>query len=937
MKNGNVQPPESCGENARESLGVLGSLSESERYCLLADMAMDWEYWVRPDGSLGYVSPSCERITGYRADEFIQDPDLMRRVVHPDDWRRVGEDHIRKVAECPREACDRLEFRVIRRDGVERWISHLCWEFRDAQGRPLGRRGSNRDITDEVAERETFEESLVESEGRFRLAVGSDITALKKSEDALRESQRDLNRAQAVAHTGSWRLDVREDRLIWSEENHRIFGVPCGTAMTYEFFLKIAHPEDRGFLQEKWTAALAGAAYDVEHRIIVDGRVKWGRERAELELDENGNPVAGFGTTQDITDLKQAEELIQSEALFPQENPFPVLRATEEGILTFANRASASLLRCWGCGVGEVAPEAVLELIREAVRDDLPRETEVRCDDRDIWLVLVPITEKGHVNIYGRDVTNRKAVEDALRRSEQRYRSLFISMSEGFAHNELVVDEEGRPVNYRFLELNPAFEEQTGLKAADVVGRTVLEVMPQTDLFLIERYGQVVLTGQPAHFESYFGALDRWYEVHAFRTQPMRFGVVFLDVTQRKIAEERLLKLNAELEDRVRARTAELEQRAEQLARLASELTLAEQRERRRLAQILHDHLQQLLVGAKFGLEALVRRVPEDQKDRVVQIDDLLTESIRASRSLTMELSPPILHEAGLAAGLEWLSRWMAEKHGLEVNLKGDSDATTDREDVKVLLFQSTRELLFNVVKHAGVTQARVELTRQGDDHLRVEVSDGGVGFETSEMWDRSSRMSGGFGLFSIRERLQMLGGRLEISSEPQHGSRFTLIAPMRSPLAAARTDALPEKDDLPEESAIILRRDIPDQIIKVLVVDDHAVMREGLTYLLEDEEDLEVVAEAPSGREAVRLAGQLRPDVILMDFSMPGMDGVEATRIIHAEHPEIRIIGLSMYEESDRSAAMLAAGAATYVTKSGRPEALVAAVRGLGSRRTDE
>lgn len=153
-------------------------------------------------------------------------------------------------------------------------------------------------------------------DGRWQGLVRN-ITERKRIEAALRQSQADLKRAQAVAHTGSWRLDVTRNELVWSDESYRIFGIPVGTPMTYEGFLASVHPDDRAMVEARWQAALRGQPYDVEHRVIANSEVRWLRERAELDFDQDGALRGGIGTAQDVTERREAAERLEtSEARF---------------------------------------------------------------------------------------------------------------------------------------------------------------------------------------------------------------------------------------------------------------------------------------------------------------------------------------------------------------------------------------------------------------------------------------------------------------------------------------------------------------------------------------------------------------------------------------------------------------------------------------------
>jgi PAS domain S-box-containing protein len=442
------------------------------------------------------------------------------------------------------------------------------------------------------------------------------------------------------------------------------------------------------------------------------------------------------------------------------------------------------------------------------------------------------------------------------------------------------------------------------------------------------------------------------------------------DVTEQRQAEENLREsedrmrlFSVQLEQLVEERTDELTQSQAQLRALATELNLTEQQERKRLAAELHDHLAQMLVlcRLKLGQSRRIPGVVEDCQRLIRQTEEVLDEALTYTRTLVADLAPPVLHDFGLPAALKWLAAYM-ERHELAVTLEvPDNSHLALPEDQAVLLFQSARELLMNTSKHAETGAATLSLSQQ-NGALHIEVRDEGKGMDP--LAAQVPSLSSKFGLFSIRERMRALGGAFQIESAPGRGTTARLMLPLggeaaealcakrdascgkrdeRDPVCATR-DALnggavnsssehasrltDHASRLPGASRIAPHGSRP--MIRVLLVDDHAMVRQGLRTVLDGYADMEVVGEAANGEEAVALAETLDPAVVVMDINMPHMNGIEATAAIKERSPDTIVIGLSVNAQGDNQQAMTAAGASMLLTKEAAVDELYRSIQDL-------
>lgn len=497
------------------------------------------------------------------------------------------------------------------------------------------------------------------------------------------------------------------------------------------------------------------------------------------------------------------------------------------------------------------------------------------------------------------------------------------------------------------LQYRPIFINSAGLSMVglDTVNEAQLKFVkdfyfPDDHPFILNEFiPQVLREGRGEteirfrHFKTNQGI---WMLCNIFQLQDIEGNTIGLatvsrNITERKEKERQLNEWKDTLEVRIEERTRELVSSQNRLRSLASQLSLTELRERAKLANDLHDYLAQLLVVGRMKLsqaKPLLDQSPEVEQI-VYEIDHVFEQALTYSRTTISELKPPNFQEKGLIQPLELLSEQM-KKHGLLVTLSTSDDRIFLPEGHAVALFQSIRELLFNVLKHANVDQATINVTTPNEDEIHVTVEDRGTGLGPNAM--QRALDPGHLGLFAVQERIEALNGFVDIFSKEGHGTRVVLVLPIAPSTPASATTnhsnttileaAVPHGQSLLSS----LKTSVSDRI-RVLVVDDNTLVRNELLRALKTYSDLEIVGEAENGEVAVRLSLHLQPDVIIMDINMPKMNGIEATRQIFHQSPHIKILGLSINHEQTMIKAFLAAGAVQYLNKNGTIEEIHTAI----------
>lgn len=520
-----------------------------------------------------------------------------------------------------------------------------------------------------------------------------------------------------------------------------------------------------------------------------------------------------------------------------------------------------------------------------------------------------------------RDVSEEKRMLQALRKSEEHYRLLFNGMLDGFALHEVICDSRGNPVDYRFLEINPKFEEMTGLRAKDLLGRTVLEVLPGTEPEWIQAYGKVAITGLPIHFERFFAPLNRYFEVTAYRPAPGQFAAIFMDVTERRKAEEARGKMEAQFQQM---------QKLESLGVLAGGIAhdfnnlLTGVLGNASLALLdvpegapAFDSLRQIELAAQRAADLCRQLLAYSGKGRfVVEAIDLSDLVEEMGNLLQLSISKKAVLKKTMARHLPAISGDMTQIRQIVMNLiVNASEAMGERSGVIAI---STGAMACD---RAYLKSTFMDGELPEGVYCYVEVSDTGCGMDAetlARIFDPffSTKFTGrGLGLAAVIGIVRSHKGTIKVHSELGRGSSFTVLFPAVVD-AVVPQRAFEKKSEL---SATLTGT--------VLVVDDEEAVR-SLAQRALQRVGIRVLT-ACDGREAVEVFRQHAKEVrmVVLDMTMPHLNGEETFREIRRIRPDCKVLLSSGYTESSATSRFSGKELAGFIQKPYRQSDLIAKV----------
>lgn len=491
------------------------------------------------------------------------------------------------------------------------------------------------------------------------------------------------------------------------------------------------------------------------------------------------------------------DNLVNSEQRYHQLLNFAVdgiLIGNHDGVIMDANECMCAF---FGLGLKEIVGKHITEmpfvpevLITNPFRFDLVhaggilvRERTIRRADKTELVVEIhsKMMPDGTIQSIYRDITGRKRVERSLKEAyvllenAQKIGRLGAWSYDIDSKKSVWSDEM-----YRILGM----PGDTNIHNMESV---IERVMPDQQPILRRAFLRAVNQCESYELELEFIRPDGEHIWICSRSQPLvedervvSLNGTVMDITDRKRSQMMLETMNVSLERRIEDRTAEVQRYADRLRALSGRLIRAEELERQRITHVLHEDVQQILVASRMTLEATCDLSQKSEvKDTLRRVDRMLSQAIYLTRSLVREISVPGAHEGELPLMVKWIAQEMKEKFGLTVDVHIDEGLMTVSENSYLCLYRAIQEILFNVVKHAKVSEAGICVERVGDCSVRVTIKDGGEGFSMEEV-SGLGMVGRGMGLFGIRQMIEGLGGEVTLQSAKGQGVVVVLTLPVR-------------------------------------------------------------------------------------------------------------------------------------------------------------
>jgi PAS domain S-box-containing protein len=620
---------------------------------------------------------------------------------------------------------------------------------------------------------------LRESSGIITHVVGTgvDTTARMQAERALADSEARLLEAQRVAHVGSWQWEVGGNRVSWSAELYRIYGLSRDQFDgSYQGFLARVHPDDVEHTRTVVQRAVENVTpFIYDHRIIrPDGSVRMLHTRGDVVGDGDGKPLRLVGSCWDVTERWEATRRLERSISLMQST----LEATADGILvvdlpgkvTALNRRLRAL---WHLP-DEVTEGTTIQKVLALVSDQLEDPQQFLCGVAELYgnpeLERLDILrfkdgrvferysrpQRDNGTIAGRvcsfrDVSQRemllKSAESARAAAESartEMEHLLERVSDGFT----ALDRQ-----WRYTYVNSCGGRMLGRDAASLIGKHIWTEFPEGvgQKFHLA-YEKAMAEQKPVQLREYYPPWNRWFENRIYPS-PDGLSIFFTDVTEQQKTQEQL-----------RAST-------DQLRALAARLDAIREEEQRLMAREIHDQIGQALTALKLDLAGLRGELPDGEaRRRAAEMDRLIDHTLDTTRRLSTELRPPILDDLGLAAAIEWYARDFEARTGIRCVTQLAKEPIAGPE--ALVLFRIVQEALTNVARHSGATTARVGLSADSAATL-LTVWDNGRGITAEEQASPSA-----LGLAGMRERALVMGGEVHVLGAPGAGTTVTARMP---------------------------------------------------------------------------------------------------------------------------------------------------------------